>query len=87
MSYSIHATGIDACDPTFIENRDAFLRGELSEKEQDELEINQWIIDNRRGAEIDIDNAVEETEDEYGGLIIDLEKIPREVTHILVVRG
>jgi hypothetical protein len=68
MSYSLYATGIDACDPIFIRNKDAFLRGEFFDKE------------------IKIDDAVEETGEEYGGLIIDLEKIPRNVTHILVGR-
>jgi hypothetical protein len=55
-------------------------------------ELADLIIEKQGGEflhvdEILIDDAVEETHDEYGGWLIDLSKIGRGATHIYVHRG
>jgi hypothetical protein len=57
-------------------------------------QLEEWEDDNgpvadRPGVRLDDSNNewLEETEDEYGGWVIDISKLPPEATHILITRG
>jgi len=64
-----------------------------TDDEIEDLFLENFIydIDDRKGKLIQNSNsnsdAVQETNDEYGGFIIDLSKIPKETTHIVVVNS
>lgn len=82
MSYYNHVVFLNANDPAF-----------LAAKNGTPEEIEAWEDDNlgdisyRPGADVECREAVEDTNDEYGGHIIDLSKVPENVTHIVVYRS
>lgn len=62
-------------------------------EERKEWEEDNGPIEDRPGAMIETDRAfgkpdcVQETNDEYGGWVIDLSSIPKEATHIVIYRS
>lgn len=65
-----------------------------TQEEREKWEDDNGKIANRPGARIeagsldfDTHECIEETDDEYGGWIIDLSKLPPNTTHIVVHRG
>lgn len=83
MSYSIHADFLNGNDEKYL-NAVNGTPEQLKEWEEE----NGTILDNP-GAVIDTGNAgiVEETEDEYGGILIAIADIPKGATHIHVCRS
>jgi len=74
----------NANDPEFIAAKNG------TDEEREEWEDENGIIADRPGGHcdaIDGEQCIEETEDEYGGWIIDLSKIPKDATHIVIHRG
>lgn len=80
MSTSTYITFLNANDPVF--------QKALTDPEvKMDWEEDHGPIDRNPGREIYTDeSAVEETDDEYGGWVIDLSKIPKDATHIKVTR-
>lgn len=58
-------------------------------EERYEWEQNYGPISDRPGKDLEVydHQSVTETDDEYGGWVIDLSKIPKNATHIVVYRG
>jgi hypothetical protein len=83
MSIQTSIVFLNANDPEFIKARDG------TPEEREEWEEFNGNIEDRPGAKIeDVDNeAVWNTEDEYGGDVIELSKIPKDATHICVYRS
>lgn len=84
MSISTSFKLLNSNDPKFIAARDG------TPKEREEYESDNWgSIDDTPGHVLDIEEEdfIEETEEEYGGWIIDLGKLPKNVTHIKVFRS
>ena len=83
MSVSTNFKLLNSNDPKYIEAR----TGEYLVK--DCWEDDNGLIEYAPGKQIEIDqwDYVEETDEEYGGWIIDLSKIPENATHIKVTRS
>lgn len=81
MGVYTHIEFRNANDPEFIAAKNG------TEEEREEWQDLEGDFESRPGAEIKCREAVEETEDEYGGWIIDLSKIPKDATHIVIHRG
>lgn len=83
MSISTSITFLNANDSKFLaaKNGNAEERGDWTDSWGD--------FEKRPGAviEMDEDEVVEETEEEYGGWLIPVDKIPKNCTHILISRG
>lgn len=81
MSTSTYIKLLNANDPKFIAARDG------SPEEKQTWEEDWGSIKNNPGAEVETkDDFYEETDEEYGGWIIDLSKLPKEATHIKINR-
>jgi hypothetical protein len=83
MSIQTSIVFLNANDPEFIKARDG------TPEEREEWEEFNGDIKDRPGAEIETgrEEGVSETDDEYGGYLIELSKIPKEATHICVFRS
>ena len=70
-------------------NDEAYLKAlNGTEAEKEDWEMNEGSLTDIAGAMIWKQNdAVTETEHEYGGWLVDLSKIPENATHVLVSRG
>jgi len=72
----------NANDPEFIKAT----RG--TPEERDEWEDCNGLTENRPGGKVPHqEDAVVETDDEYGGWIVAVKDIPKDATHIVVSRG
>ena len=80
MSTTTYIKLLNSNDPKFMTARDG------SPEDKESWEDYYGPIENMPGAEIECDNFYEETDEEYGGWIIDLSKIPKEATHIKINR-
>lgn len=83
MSVSTYFKLLNANDPRFIAARDG------SPEEREDYQWNNCgPIEDAPGHPLDLEESdfAEETEEEYGGWIIDLSKLPKEATHIKIER-
>jgi hypothetical protein len=82
MSIQTNIKFLNANDPEFIAAKNG------TPEEREEWEDINGSIEDRPGADLgDFDNgSIEHTEDEYGGYVIDISKIPSDATHIVVFR-
>jgi len=81
MSVSTHISFLNGNDPDFLAAKN------WNDDEREHWQEWEGNFDERPGKTLETpSDAVEETEDEYGGWIIDLSKIPKETTHIVVYR-
>jgi hypothetical protein len=71
----------NANDPEFLKAKNG------TPEELEEWEECNGDIESRPGAELDCEDIVIETDDEYGGWIIPIADIPKEATHIVIHRG
>lgn len=84
MSISTSFKLLNSNDPKFIAARDG------TPEEREEYESDNWgNIDDTPGHPLDLEEEdfVEYTEEEYGGWIIDLSKLPKNATHIKIFRS
>lgn len=73
---------LDQTDPDYLAAKSG------SDKKQEEWEDEYGPFNLRPGKPVEGDAiCIEETEEEYGGWLIDLSKIPKKATHILVYRS
>lgn len=80
MSVKTQIQLLNANDPEYL----AALNG--TEEEKEDWESSNADLDWYPGKVLDIEDFYEETEEEYGGWIIDLSKLPKEATHIKISR-
>jgi hypothetical protein len=81
MSVDTYFEFRDANDPEFLKAKNG------TPEELEEWEDEFGDIESRPGAEVYCKNIVIETDDEYGGWIIPIADIPKDVTHIVIHRG
>lgn len=82
MSYSNQILFLNANDPEFLAAKNG------TPEEIEAWEDDNGKIEDRPGAWVrDQNGAVEETEDEHGGHVLDLSKLPENVTHIVAYRS
>jgi hypothetical protein len=75
-------TFLNQNDPEYL----AALNGSPQEKQDWEDEYGEFHL--RPGKRVDgKQSCIEETEEEYGGWLIDLSKVPEKATHLLVYRS
>lgn len=79
MSIRTHITFLNGNDPNYLEVKGS---PELTKQ----WEENWGPIEDHPGAEIEADDIVQETNEEYGGWLIKLSDLPKEATHILIRR-
>lgn len=83
MSYSTYFQFLNENDPAFVRSRDSGSPKDLEEWEDEHGPI-RWAP----GAPVRCtSDCIEETDEEYGGWIIDLSKVPANATHLHVSRG
>ena len=69
-------------------NDPRYLKAIATPEGKEEWEDDNGSVDNRPGAVVEgIEKIVEDTDEEYGGWIIPVDKIPENVTHIVVYRS
>ena len=76
---------LDANDDNYKRDIAALAAGEITDDEK--WEVFGGDPADRPGGVISTEDAVTETDDEYGGWVVDLSKLPENATHILVTRG
>jgi hypothetical protein len=82
MGVYTHIAFLNANDPEFVKATNG------TPKQREEWEDENYPIEDRPGAKIDgVEDVITETNDEYGGWLIDVKYIPKEATHIIVYRG
>lgn len=83
MSISTSFYFLNGNDPKFLAAKNG------TPEEQENWTDNYGPFDIRPGADLEIEefDVVEETEEEYGGWLIPVDKIPKNCTHILISRG
>lgn len=82
MGVYTHFQFLDESDPEYLAAKEG------SPEEQEEWEDEYGPLDLRPGKPVDgEESCIEETEDEYGGWLIDLSKVPQKATHLLVYQG
>lgn len=83
MSIHTNINFLNANDPKFLEAKNG------TSKQLLEWEEEWGSIQDRPGAviEVDEDDYVDATDDEYGGWLIDLSKLPKNTTHIVISRS
>lgn len=82
MSIQTSIKFLNENDPDFVKAKNG------TDKEKEEWEEFNGSFFNRPGAKIeDEDDGVHETDDEYGGFVIELKSIPKNATHIVVFRS
>ncbi len=83
MSIQTSIKFLNANDPKFVAAKNG------TPEQIEEWEAENGSIEDRPGADLgDFNNdSIEETNDEYGGYLIDISKIPSEATHIVIYRS
>lgn len=82
MSVYTYFKYLDQKDPDYLAAKNG------SPQEQEEWEDEYGPFRLRPGKPVDGDEVcIEETEEEYGGWLVDLSKIPEKATHLLVYRS
>ena len=82
MSVYTHFKYLDQSDPEYLAAKEG------SAQEQEEWEDEYGDLNLRPGKPVRADEiCIEETEEEYGGWLINLSKVPKKATHLLVYRA
>lgn len=82
MGVYTHFKFLDQKDPDYLAAKNG------SPQEQNDWQDDYGEFDLRPGKPVDGDQVcIEETNEEYGGWLVDLSKIPEKATHLLVYRS